>query len=397
MDDKLCLYPFSHVFVTQLKTDSEYRLNCCSVNNLDEMHSNGSILENYNSEYFRNLRAEHIAGRGLEHPHCRVCRESEERTGNSPRIANNRHLSKQLGKDFDKLIEKIRVQDLRLMLDDITSMEYMPSNYCNYACIMCSAFASSQRALMEKLLGYNDLYEFTDQVPDGLDDIIANVKLLGFAGGETLLQPRVIEIINDLIEQGQIDKKISILTNLSKYDSETYRKLEKFQECFVTFSIDGIGKVGEYQRQRSSWKTVSENLQMIRENHPRIEYVVNYVVTAISAVGIPDFLRWAYHNDIQDVIFSPVKNREFMSIDALPQHVIDRLLAEMESLKTLSHKDDLRDFPATVESAISLYQSYKFDAGYSSRFRYEMEREDRLRKDGLTLHTVVPDWNSKDD
>jgi len=392
MHDKMCLYPFTHLFMTQLQTDSEYRLNCCSVNNLDEMHCNGSMIGNYNSEYFRELRKEHYEGRGLEHPHCKVCKEAEDRTGTSARISNNKHFAKQFDVDFETTIENIRLRDFNVLVNDILSMEYMPSNYCNYACIMCSAFASTQRYQIDKIYGTPE-YKFGDYDPPELDEILDNVQLLSFAGGETLLQPKVIKMIDEMIANGKTGKKISILTNVSKYNRDLYEKLEKFDKCFMTFSIDGIGRVIEYQRRFSKWENVADNFLKIRANHPKIEYVINYVVTAVSAAGIPDFLRWAHDNDVQDIIFSPVKVYDFMSIDALPTNVIDRLRSEVDSIAKLPYKGNINDFQQAVERAISLYDTHSHNVAFEQAFLNRMRQEDSTRRDGLTLAGIIPDWN----
>lgn len=393
MDDKLCLYPFTHLFMTQLQTDSEYRLNCCSVNNNDEMHCNGSLIENYNSDYFRELRKAHYEGRGLDHPHCRVCKQSEMRTGTSARISNNKHFAKQLDFDFEQSIENMRQRDFNILIEDILSMEYMPSNYCNYACIMCSSFASTQRYQIDKNLGYALEHKFSDYNPLDLSELLENVYLLSFAGGETLLQPKVNKLIDEMIANGKLGKKISILTNISRYDQHLYEKLEKFNKCFMTFSIDGTGKVIEYQRRFSKWENVSENFLKIRKNHPRIEYVINYVVTAVSAVGIPDFLHWAHDNDVQDIIFSPVKGVDFMGIDALPAHIIDRLKSEMESITRLPLKENIKDFQQAIDQALSLYDTYSHNSDFERAFLRRMREEDSTRRDGLTLKIIVPDWD----
>ena len=122
-----------------------------------------------------------------------------------------------------------------------------------------------------------------DPDPDFFD-LLKDVKILGFTGGETVLQPEVLKLIDYLIERDWAKNMIiTMLTNASAFPDELIAKFERFKKVLYTVSVDGLGDVIEYQRRGAKWADVAANAIKINEC-PVTHNIVNHVVTAINVL-----------------------------------------------------------------------------------------------------------------
>jgi len=119
-----------------------------------------------------------------------------------------------------------------------------------------------------------------------------------------------------------------LLTNASSSANDLDDKFRHFKKVIYNVSIDGIGAVGEYQRRGSKWSTVEKHsLELMA--HPYISTVINFVLTAINALHVMDFVQWSYDNQFgpknpQDVVgsfinVSPVFRADHLGVGAMPE------------------------------------------------------------------------------
>lgn len=400
----ICVFPFLSAFISTFSyNDNKFSVIPCTIgtNALKTVDSNfeteTSLVDAYNEKFYINLRQDHMNGRGLENPYCANCKRDELNGATSARQMNNQHMLNNLGNDVIDILRRVKENDYKIRMGDLVNLGHMPSNYCNQACIMCSSGASSKRAEFERQLGKLRPNKIVDELyPSDLDEILKHVRLLDFAGGETLIQPQVLKFIDSSITNNTAkDIKINILTNLSRYDRSLFSKLEHFAECFMTCSMDGIGKFVEYQRIGAKWNSMSENMISIARNHPGISYVINYVVTAVSAMSIPDMIKWckenqiAYGNDDLEshqkfLIFSPVRHKDYLNIDSLPAAVINNIIQELEAMQA----DEYAGYKSMINDALSFLRSYKHNPILMGQFKRQMLLEDSVRSDGMTLKDI---------
>jgi hypothetical protein len=132
-----------------------------------------SIQEARNNSMWKELRQTFLDGK--LHDLCTTCSNAEKAGASSPRQLNNEYLFEHLGVDIVAEVEKIINNELNA--EAVYALDYMPSNFCNYACIMCFAGASSQRYTFEIKNG-NALKYQINPVEEDFFDLIKNVKIL---------------------------------------------------------------------------------------------------------------------------------------------------------------------------------------------------------------------------
>ena len=187
---------------------------------------------------------------GIQSSACAKCWAAES-NGETSRRQQKNILADTL---YDLSIENIQQQCTEYTP---TIYQITTSNVCNAACIMCSGAWSSR---WETLLGKAKKRTITDDMLDQIDfDTARYVELLG---GETLLESKNIEILSRL----NSDCVVSIITNGSiELSDQLYTVLKKFKQLIICVSIDGTGRVFEYQRWPLKWDTLLENLEKYRQ------------------------------------------------------------------------------------------------------------------------------------
>lgn len=351
---------------------------------------NNSIADSRNTKVWRDLRQSFLEGRLTDV--CGTCINAERAGASSPRQLNNEYLFEHLDIDIMSAVEQIVNNDLTA--NSVYALDYMPSNFCNYACVMCYSGASSQRYTFDIKQGIESKYEI-NPVDRDFFDIIKDVKILGFTGGETILQPEVNRLIDYVIEQGlAADMIITILTNVSDFPDSLIEKFKHFKKVLYTVSIDGVGDVIEYQRRGARWATVQENVQKIHAS--TVHEIVNHVVTAINILTAMDFVDWCHANDLKFVSASHVF-QEHLGIAAMPPELkelaLSRLRAGRQRYEHYLDPEYTRyehNYITIIDRLISTVENVDFKPEALDRFIKHIRLEDTASK--KPLREVVPEW-----
>jgi sulfatase maturation enzyme AslB (radical SAM superfamily) len=260
---------------------------------------------------------------------------------------------------------------------------------------MCYSGASSQRYTFDIKQGKAIKYEI-NSVDGDFFDVIRDVKILGFTGGETILQPEVMRLIDYAIEQGLAGGMIiTILTNASDFPDSLVEKFKKFKRVLYTVSIDGVGDVIEYQRRGARWTTIQENIAKIQAS--AVHEVVNHVVTAVNILGAMDFVDWCYANNLKYISISHVF-QEYLGIAALPPELKAVALERLQSgRKRYEHwatpaysNHEKAQYVQTIDRLISTVETVEFDPTALAKFIKYINIEDTVSK--RPLYKVVPEW-----
>ena len=341
---------------------------------------NNNITESRNSRVWRDLRQSFLDGQLTDV--CRTCINAERAGASSPRQLNNEYLFEHL--DIDILAEVERIVNNNLMVNSVYALDYMPSNYCNYACVMCFSGASSQRYTFDIQQGANSKYEI-NPVDADFFDVVKDVKILGFTGGETILQPEVNRLIDHVIEQGSAaDMIITILTNASSFPDALMDKFKSFKKVLYTVSIDGVGDVIEYQRRGAKWVTMVENIAKIHASP--VHEIVNHVVTGINILSAIDFVDWCAANDLKFISVSHVF-QEHLGIAALPPELKAVALAR---LQTGRQRYEQTSYAPIIDRFISTVENIDHKPDALKQFIQHIRQEDVASK--RPLREVVPEW-----
>lgn len=211
--------------------------------------------------------------------------------------------------------------------------EVRPSNKCNAMCRMCNSEFSH---LIEKENNTVDDPEFQKlvdrnkkfELDSSFDHIDADaIKRLYVAGGEPTVINSVYKFMQKCIDEGKTSFTFNMQTNGLKIKDKFFNLCKQFSNLTISTSVDGVGKVNEYQR----WKTDSE---LQRQNIHRFHNQGNkvHIISVISLYNIatlgetmeffdkefpyaPIQLQWAgFKHNILDPFNHPNRQLVFESI-----------------------------------------------------------------------------------
>jgi sulfatase maturation enzyme AslB (radical SAM superfamily) len=183
------------------------------------------------------------------------------------------------------------------------AIEVRLSNLCNFKCRMCFPMYSS---LLDKEVSENPQlkkYFLQDEVDYGkvhsnqqlIDDIITmipNLKWINLTGGEPMILPEVMDLVDEIIRQGRESEiALHITTNCSTIHPKMLEHFKKFKKIQLTLSLDGIDKTAEYIRHGTIWNKVNSNFHQYGELLTKNEHIYSNINIALSAYSILDIDR----------------------------------------------------------------------------------------------------------
>jgi hypothetical protein len=136
---------------------------------------------------------------------------------------------------------------------------------------------------------------------------LSTIKKLYIVGGEPLYIQEHYDMLERIVVTGE-SKHIYLEynTNMTTLPDKLIKLWKNFKGVLVGASIDGYGKVIEYQRNPANWNTLYKNLKkmdaLVAGSNP-IRYYENiegfqaaawlaFTVTTINILHVPDFIKW---------------------------------------------------------------------------------------------------------
>ena len=247
--------------------------------------------------------------------------------------------------------------------DNPVAMEFELSNKCNLACIMCSAYLSSECKDSRRGTAVTSPYDeaFIEQVTPYLKFL----KMAKFYGGEPFVIPLYRKLWRTLKEH-ESNTRIVITTNCTVLPKETMRLLETFDLSIVA-SIDSLEKeTYEFIRQGAHFERMMENLDYLLKRFKEGKIHLNLTVCPMRCNWrqIPRLVEFAIEHGtglyFNDVIFPPEqslidydglpdvlefyngqrKRFKVMTLsDSEPITVFEGLISQLESLRTAKEKN----------------------------------------------------------
>lgn len=387
--EQICLFPFFAGFyqTNQKLPSTRNSIRPCSmVTNgaSPAWEVTGLINDTRNNNTWKSMRRDFINKSCNDIPACSVCRSNEKSGAESARQLNNYFFAEHLSIDLNTAVGDIVNNDY--IVSSPLSLDYYPSNYCNYECIMCVGGASSKRNTFEIKYMNSTTEIATNSVDADFYNMLDAVQIINFTGGETLLQSQVTEVIDYLIAKNLAQNiSITLLTNASAYPTELVDKFGKFKNVFYTISIDGVGKIIEYQRRGSKWDQVEKNAIKLGKDFGSL---INFVLTAVSAFGLVEFLNWAQTHNMNRLCITPVFRSTYLSVDAIPTELKNEIVAQLTTAKDLLDPAD--KFLCYYEQALAILSNSVYNQYQHREFIRKIKIEDLASKQPLT--EIVPQW-----
>lgn len=232
-------------------------------------------------------------------------------------------------------------------------------NYCNLACKMCNAKASSTIAAQEVYWGIESSRQYLGQDWSRdpttwnrfLNELVAIPKLqnIHFMGGETLLTPRFEQLVDFFIAAKRFDVCFSFVTNGTAFRPELMEKLTQFRRVGIEVSIETTDQHNTYVRQGTDTELVMTNIIKYQQfaNNTSITVTLRPAPSALTVGYFDQLLQFAL--DQQLVVKSNMCYRpKFLNPIVLPDSVKEQYLERYNQfIKQLDHVDTSKDYNAS--------------------------------------------------
>jgi MoaA/NifB/PqqE/SkfB family radical SAM enzyme len=310
-----------------------------------------SIAEWFNSDPVRNFRQQVLGDSAVSA--CRRCYREEQVGGLSRRNRANQK-SVIFAQAFQDSFAQSPIQK-HINQSGITDTHPIDlhidlGNYCNLACKMCNAQASSTIAVQEVKWGIESSrpYIGTDwtrnqTVWDNFKQQLLDTPGLNnihFMGGETLLTDRFEDLVDTMIEHGRFDLCFSFVTNGTVYRPELLYKLAKFRRVGIEVSIETVDQHNAYQRQGTDTDLVLKHLAQYKvfSNGTNITVSLRPAISALTIGYYAGLLEYALDRGflVKSLL---VTNPQYLDAVILPAEVKLKYLKSYEKFDVISAVD----------------------------------------------------------
>lgn len=316
-----------------------------------------TIGEWFNSEPVRDFRQRILKDSRISE--CRRCYVEEDSGG-----VSRRHRANQKSVIFTQAFEHSFEQSPgRKHFDDSGFTDTQPidihidlGNFCNLACKMCNAQASSRIAAQEVKWGIQSSQQFVGsdwtrnpEVWNNFKQQLLNIPKLNnihFMGGETLLTDRFEDLVNTLIENRRFETCLSFVTNGTVFRPELLTKLSKFRRVGIEVSIEAVDDHNAYQRQGTDTAQVLHNIDRYLEvcNNTSITVCLRPAISALTIGYFDGLLMYALQHKL--ILKSlQVNTPHFLDVVVLPLAVRQQYMVQYQAvLKYLDSIDIVNDY-----------------------------------------------------
>jgi glutamate-1-semialdehyde 2,1-aminomutase len=180
----------------------------------------------------------------------------------------------------------------------------------------------------------NDDYLITE-----MENKIDQLDTLHFAGGEPLIAPKMVQMLQVCIDRNVASKiSLSYNTNITKLPERVLEQWKHFKEVKLLCSIDGFGKVNEYIRMPSRWEVIDKNLRFLDDHAETFkisEILLSCTVQAYNILNLTDL--YDYLKTFK--VISPALNLinlfgpDYLMTQILPRSVKEEATQRLEALK----------------------------------------------------------------
>lgn len=384
----ICLAPFLGTFYSKEnleknQSQTNYIKPCC-FSSLNVPIQKNSLFTSNNAKLLKDLRKNFLEKSCHDINGCENCAMSEKFGVKSQREKYNQYYIQKL--DIDIVQEVKNIINNSYEIKNIYELNYIPSSYCNFECIMCGPEASSSRLNFERRFKNNKKRIYSQKLADDFYQILEKVQILHLTGGETLQQPEIYKLFNYLISN-ELSKNISVsvVTNASIYSTKFDMIAHNFKNILMTVSIDGIDEILEYQRRNSDSEIIKKNTDLYYKKYGA---VLNCVLTAVNIFKIDELLDYLYEKKYDSVIITLVAQ------DYLSPAIIPDSLKMFLRNKFINKRDSLKDnfidkvYKNLYDSVLIYLQDDK--THLLPKFVEHINYEDMASK--KKLKDIIPEW-----
>ena len=307
---------------------------------------------------------------GLKPTECQKCWNLEQQGLLSDRKLKNSALDFWSGQDLQTIVQESTVDS-----GDVQILKLTTSYTCNSACVTCNSGVSSFWNTVERRIDKTipiKKYSFIDVELIKTQVDFKNLKILSLLGGEPLLEKNNFVLLQHLIDIGNTDVFVTVITNGSvKLNEKHVEMFSAFPNLNFCISIDGIGPVFEYLRWPLKWDQLVENLDQYRSITNDVS--VSYTISNLNIGYHADTIKWFRENNLawnHNVVYTP----SYFSPKVLPCAV----------KKIIKNSLSSKEFDAFVGDENTM------DQALWQQFQHTIKIQDSAK--GISIHDYLPEF-----
>jgi sulfatase maturation enzyme AslB (radical SAM superfamily) len=215
-------------------------------------------------------------------------------------------------------------------------------NFCNSACIFCNPESSSKLASEFKRIG------LIDQVPAAswcenpellsrfVDDLkqCQDIRYLHFIGGETLITPGFVKILEAVIAAGRAqDITVGFTTNLTVWDDHVIDLLTQFHQVNLGMSVEALDPINDYVR----WPGVLSTTRELLDRWVAVAQAHDWLIqlritpTCLTIHRLSTVYDYAWQHELAVESCNFLNDPEFMRISVLPTETRSRIRDQLQA------------------------------------------------------------------
>lgn len=258
---------------------------------------------------------------------CQKCWNLEDQGIPSDRQMKNSALDWYWDKDLQFIEQEARAGDSKIRM-----LKLLTSYTCNATCVSCNEHSSSSWYDLKKrhLTVPIQNYKFVDLdwVKQQVD--FKELVCLSLIGGEPLYEKKNFDLLEHMIELGNDQVFLSIVTNGSVALTDRQKSvLSRFKNVNFCMSIDGTGPVFEYVRYPLKWAQLENNLKFFKEVTDNNS--VSYTISNLNILNHNETVAWFNENNLP-IGFNPIYHPAWLQPRALPESIKDVLKQRLNAV-----------------------------------------------------------------
>ena len=218
---------------------------------------------------------------GQKNYQCNTCHTYEEK--------NIRDQRWNYSFDWIAKLQLKKIEDLKKLKNPL-HYNIRLSNKCNLMCKMCSSEYSHLIEKENKTIKNTELRKFIPKTNYKYNGDFENIDVntavsVYITGGEPSFNHATFKFLEKCINSKKTNFKINIQTNAAKITPKFFNLIKHFTNITMNCSVDGVGKVNEYQRWLLDSELQKKNiLEFYRQGHHiHITHVVS--IYNVSTIG----------------------------------------------------------------------------------------------------------------
>ena len=310
-----CPLPWNHLMFKQRGT-----VQACCESWKDQFEPSETIQATANDPIMRQLRLDMLDPDTIPEM-CSVCEQREKYQSMSVRI-NAQRLHSHWTPETAQAVTKAdgSVDNFHLEHLDIRW-----SNLCNYKCRFCGLMSSHSWLKDSKLLGQVHGKEYDpktgiaeyDMDWEDLKTHLPHVRYCKLAGGEPTIMEGTYQLLQELVDIGNTQIQISLITNGTTIQYGKYNLIEllkNFKRVKIQISLEGMGQRHAWARSgKDDWHLIEQNVEKFINIANEYNWLINFH-SGISWMNMFHLSEFIMQYPNTPFIFNIVNNPAEMSI-----------------------------------------------------------------------------------